>query len=811
MFERLVHAICHSSYRHPGRWLLVTLILSLAGVKEVLKVGLDTDLTRLLPRNSRAVYWSQQLGPKVGGDGGYFSVLFEGQDHERVLHAVTEAAEEIRALNDVQSVQYRYSLDFLNKYRYLLIPSEYLQKIFDAVVRWKDEASPFGLKLEDRGEDKTSTPSEDADVENNFRRYANLSDYHQSVDGKTMGMIVRPRKGITSLGVTTDLFYRLDEIAQRTGKKWEVWAGVGGSLRNKVDEYEQIMSDLNWAGIIAITGIIVVLVITFRSILVLPVLLYPIGLGLIWAYALVPTLVGDLNTITSFLLMVLLGLGEEWSIHLVKRFQGELEALGPERALLETFGSTGRSILTSGFTTSTGLIVLSFSNFRGFSEFGIISASSMLMIFVAMFTVMPPAMVLGYRLGLIKPAQPSTHGLALVPPAWMTWLLVTGVVTAAGLALFGLRFDFDFTSLKADVPRAQEVKERHRKVYQGFSAPSALYVASDLASLDSAQQLLEQQRAAETTPLLSSIASIRSYIPRSEEAAHRLQIIRELQDRLQGRWIRRVKDPDKKRWIEDIRDFVPPDRFPELGDLPEEMKLGMMTRDGSGAFILSVDVVASKNKDGRAAMAFAKELYGVKMPASVLGPTGDKLVLAEILDLVTTEGPKLVLFTFLGIVLLVLLDRHGSPFETFWILVPLIAGIFLTLGIAVALGWKMNFFNMVILPALIGMTVDNGVHSYRRWEELGYDTRAMQAELLEPLTGSAFTTVIGYTGMTLAHHQGLRTIGSLAVLGLLSCWITAVALMPGILSIRERRMKARASRPMPVAQPAQADGTHVPG
>ena len=105
------------------------------------------------------------------------------------------------------------------------------------------------------------------------------------------------------------------------------------------------------------------------------------------------------------------------------------------------------------------------------------------------------------------------------------------------------------------------------------------------------------------------------------------------------------------------------------------------------------------------------------------------------------------------------------------------------------------------------MTVDNGVHSYRRWEELGFDTAATQRELFDPLTGSALTTVMGYAGMVFAHHQGLRSIGSLAVLGLTCCWISGVALMPGILRIRERAMKQRKGPHTPSA--VEPDQHHV--
>jgi hypothetical protein len=408
-----------------------------------------------------------------------------------------------------------------------------------------------------------------------------------------------------------------------------------------------------------------------------------------------------------------------------------------------------------------------------------------------MFLVLPAAMVLGRRLGMLRGQPPLVGRWGLVPSGWPTAVLAAMVLAAVVLARSRLEFDYDFSSLKAEVRTAGEVRLRHAQVYQGFSAPGAIYVVRDLETLDKAVKVLERARDARgESPIVSKISSVRNFVPEASEMIQRRGLLADIQDRLQGRWIRRVKDEQRKRWIEDIRDFSQPSTSPTLEDLPPEMRQSLIARDGSGALLLAVDT-PGRSKDGRTSMAFAAELYGLKMPEGVRGPTGERLVLAEILWLVTNEGPWLVGLTFLGICVLVLLDRRGSLAETFWILLPLASGVILTLGAMPVLGWKLNFFNMVVLPSLIGMSVDSGVHYYRRWQELGHDTEAAQQELLEPLTGSALTTVMGYAGMVFANHQGLRSIGNLAMLGLTCCWVTSVVLMPGILRLRERRLRRK--------------------
>jgi hypothetical protein len=49
--------------------------------------------------------------------------------------------------------------------------------------------------------------------------------------------------------------------------------------------------------------------------------------------------------------------------------------------------------------------------------------------------------------------------------------------------------------------------------------------------------------------------------------------------------------------------------------------------------------------------------------------------------------------------------------------------------------------------------------------------------------------------MILAHHAGLRSIGSVAVLGLLCCLFTGVVVMPGALRLLARHHRRRAEAP----------------
>jgi predicted exporter len=96
---------------------------------------------------------------------------------------------------------------------------------------------------------------------------------------------------------------------------------------------------------------------------------------------------------------------------------------------------------------------------------------------------------------------------------------------------------------------------------------------------------------------------------------------------------------------------------------------------------------------------------------------------------------------------------------------------------------------------LIGLGEDHGVHYYRRWKELGGDTRTTHRELLGPLTACTLTTMTGYSGMAFASHPGLRSIGLFAILGMACIWLTSLVLFPAILEGRRRGIPPQEALP----------------
>ena len=157
MFKKITDFICEKSYRQPGLWMLIALILCVPAIYQIQQVKLNTNPLRLLPKNSRSAVLTKELESMVE-EKGFFYVLLQSPDKEKLIEALNTAAQQIVKIPEAKSITFRYPVDFFEKYRFLLIPSEYLNKILETLIRWEAEVSPLGLDL--LGEEQEETQRE---------------------------------------------------------------------------------------------------------------------------------------------------------------------------------------------------------------------------------------------------------------------------------------------------------------------------------------------------------------------------------------------------------------------------------------------------------------------------------------------------------------------------------------------------------------------------------------------------------------------------------------------------------------------------
>ena len=130
-------------------------------------------------------------------------------------------------------------------------------------------------------------------------------------------------------------------------------------------------------------------------------------------------------------------------------------------------------------------------------------------------------------------------------------------------------------------------------------------------------------------------------------------------------------------------------------------------------------------------------------------------------------------------VLLVLLLR--SVPDALRALAPLLLGSVVLLGLAALIPIPLNFANIIALPLLLGVAVDNGVHLiWRARQGVAAGALARSATGRAVLL-SALTTLASFSALAVSTHRGMASMGQLLGLGLLIALLCTLVVLPALL------------------------------
>lgn len=120
----------------------------------------------------------------------------------------------------------------------------------------------------------------------------------------------------------------------------------------------------------------------------------PIFMVLLWVLGTMALVGIPYNVITALITALSIGIGVDYTIHIIHRYQEEFEhSRDPEEAARRTLKTTGSALLGSALTTALGFGVLMLSSLTPFQQFGVVTALTILYALVAAIVVVPPAMI----------------------------------------------------------------------------------------------------------------------------------------------------------------------------------------------------------------------------------------------------------------------------------------------------------------------------------------------------------------------------------------------------------------------------------
>ncbi|MBX7192355.1 MAG: MMPL family transporter [Sandaracinaceae bacterium] len=577
-----------------------------------------------------------------------------------------------------------------------------------------------------------------------------------------------------------------------------------GGIPTRVDDEAAIRSDLSVAGVVGFVAVVLLIVASLRAPRALVILAVPLFIGLVWTFAFARLAVGHLNIISGFLFSILSGLGIEYGIHLMHRFR-ELrdEGVALEPAIEDLVEKTGRALLSGSMTNASVFGVIAFAQFSGFSEFGLIAAVGLVLTLIVTMLGLPALLVLFERWRPIgKSADEAMQHTPLHVPDALRWTIVVGVPVLSILSIVVLvtgrvRFDGNWRLLAGNSETTQ-FQEYLRHHFSGLYTGGLIYVPPE-TELSRVVEVVEGVRAArlargEHTDVVE-IDTLDEAFPPPERQRARAAIALRLGEQLARIRPEQLDDAGRERLAEGQR-VVAAAQPIAIEELPYALVGPFVTNDGRGSILhlrmhetddASTDVLVRWAHEAR---EIVRAIHDAGLTAPLLS---ENWIAGEIFERVARDARYLLVGTLAAVFVVLLLDFR-KPLVALGVLGAVLLGVLGIAGGMFVTGLQLNFMNAAILPVCVGISLDNAIHVYHRWRESGPGSIPMVLRHTTRANALASTTnLLGFAALALTHHEGLRSVAWLAVIGVTATYVSTTLWFPMVFAtIDARRAKREA-------------------
>ena len=816
--------------RRPLMVIGIAVVMTVVSLMLARNLVIDPDFANLLPGHYPSVQALERMRTTVGGGDVSVDLAIESPSFEANVAFGEALVPEALALREPKSgepffvrAELRRDTEFLRDNGLYFATAQELDEVVsgleDAIYEAKLEANPFFFDLEEDLEEEEEA-QDGAELRTTFERIVG-KEYYISEDSTVLVVRFFTAGSLTDVGYIETLYGALEQtIAQLNPTSYHAQLStvLGGRLWRHRVEVRTITDDVLGsfgAGLLAVLFTImayffykacqtrgrqfltrrVVLLELARAPLTALLIGIPLFASLTWTAAVAYLSFDTLNLLSSTLGLVLFGLGIDYGIHFYARYIEERVAYDPGEAAVRTVMSTGQAIAVGALTTAAALYALVIADFKGFSQFGFIAGCGVLLALLAMLMVLPALLLTLERAGLVAYARtgaPLASRRGRLPGARG---MLAGCVVAVVLALTqapGVTFEYRFGELEPTYKDWIQIATKVQRAFYEQGRRNPAYIVVDdptqtqavVAALRSKMENDTMVHVVDTdtfTTTIQSVESLQERFPVEAEEQHRkLLRIAYIRDTLLADPLIGTSDD-----IQALRRAAQTRMPIALDHIPDLLRQRFTSKSGEiGNFVTIYPAIGLS--DGRKSIAFAEDIGEVTTADGAKFYAGSSsIVAADMLRLMQKEAPYMVLVALVMVMLLMWANFLRVRLALLALL-PLLVGVLWMLLAMKVIGLSLNFYNLVVIPAVIGIGNDAGAHLVHRYQEEGRVLKVLRSTG-EHVTMGALTTMVGFSGLLLSFHPGLNTVGALALVGIGTTLLAALLLLPAMLQVLEDR------------------------
>ncbi len=620
-------------------------------------------------------------------------------------------------------------------------------------------------------------------------------------------------------------------------KKYGVHISITGKPVINYEDLRSVRRDIITASIVSFLLVGIILYLGLGSARLVFAGLTTLLVGLAWTIAFAILVVGRLNMISVTFVVLFIGLGIDYGIQICLRYE-ELLAQGcPHKdAIGQAIQNTGNTLLLCAISTAIGFYAFVPTAYVGASELGLISGTGMLFILLASITVLPAIMLLlpekkNFQLQLSFGARVSQILIRYPRPI----VAIAAVAALLSLALLP-KVRFDANPFHMSDQRSEPIRTAMRLFEDTHTPPWTISILTDNRSeADRLAKRLKQ------LPEVRTAITIDDFIPGNQE--EKLAQIEDMALVLPPapKLKKGMDTEDSQQVVKSLADFlqtvkklkksntIRKDDATILLQLSSTLQRfqGLLTKPGKKTPLLNrLDTALlpglARLFSRMQTLMEAEPVDFDKLPKDLISryvsadgkyriqvfPTKDLRNIDNLEKFVTavtsiapnaTDQPVTVLMAgktivsafktasllaFVMIALFLRLVMHTWK-EVMLVLAPLLLALCYTMALAVLLGIPFNFANIIIVPLLLGIGVDSGIHVIQRVKELsGINTHILETSTARAVLFSSLTTIMSFGTLSFMHHAGTAGMGKLLTLSVALMIICTLIILPAYLELR---------------------------
>jgi hypothetical protein len=905
MRDKILKSLAKLHALHPWKMLIMVAIITIIMGAFATQLEQSMRWTDLLPTKSeKTIQYNKVINEFVSATN--IIIVVEGEEEE--IKAYTEAViPQIKLATDpkdgklyVKRIDYKQDVDFIREHGLMLVKADDLQNMKELYqnpnlfplltnlnnsfekeyvgqeesisTREKEDNSIIILDsiaylisvMQDYSSGKIHSSQE---AQKAVDKLILGEPYLLSYDKQALIINIIPNFSMTDMSKMISGTDTIQEIVDKVKKDFpEVKAGLTGMIPLGRDEMVYGEQSMGYTSIIAFIAILILLILSFRMWIAPLYAILNLAVGLIWAIGLTAILVKSLNIMTSMVMVILIGLGIDFSIHIISIFT-ESRSIGKpiDQSIEDTFLKSGKGILTGGLTTCAAFFALIISSSRGMKEVGIVSSVGLLAILIVTFLFLPSLLVLRERHLEKKLAERRIKSKPLYQDISFktfgkgcNWLsnrnkvtIICAVLITIFLLISASRISFDHNYMNME-PKGLTSITLQDTILDKFD----LSMDYALIVTDSVEESREMTKTLKNIKTAAMIDDISIYLPSYEEQQKRIpyiqeinqaisgavianeildselnQIISELdrlemnimeiqdmaymggQDKVDGKCSEIVgnpNDPQPFSIIAQFVDFLKNNRqsglkglkefqkyaapyFKEsvlkmastenfvLDDLPASVLDRYANRDRT-QFLITVFPEENMWTDLNFLQRFTSDLDRVSNKATGMPP-----VMQELFRVIGNDGKNAALLTVLVVVLLLWLDFRSFKYAMI-AMIPLVAGVIWMVGLMHLVGMQLTVVNVMALPMILGIGIDDGVHIVHRWRiEGSKKVKQIFASTGKAIFLTSITTMLAFGSLVFSIWRGFGSLGGAMFIGVGACFLSTVIILSGIMGFLERK------------------------